>query len=473
TLKGSARMAGHAELGHEFHQAETQVSTMQQQAPHRILQVIIALRQQVDHWTYQIVHAGDAYLNSLSASELAASNDTADYLATNFYSAESRSTAFADHSDLKSIDGSVVTPNQPDVNNVLTQQLDGDVSELTPMSVAASPPSRTTQRSHMLRVRADRLAQFADTGAEIWSGNARLREGLQLQRRALLDLADDLSRLRAQLRELEIEAESRVLARAHQGASTEFDPLEFDRYTRLHELTRMMTESMTDVVGVQRGMLAQLEQLTTAAAEQQRDVRRHQAELQHLRSQPLHTVEPRLRHVLRQAAREVGCDVALVLQDGTVEIERDLLDRLLGPLEHLLRNAVVHGIEHPEQRIAMGNPAEGCVTLQATLTGNELQLIVQDDGRGLNLDRIQERAVAAGLISAGDVMQARELGELIFTPGFSTATELTTLSGRGIGLDAVRAELHSLGGQISLDSEAGRGCRFTLRLPVGLASLQV
>jgi len=216
-----------------------------------------------------------------------------------------------------------VMSNELDANNVLTPQLDGDSSELMLASVAVSMPSPTTQRSPMLRVRADRLAKFADTGAEIWSSNARLREGLQVQRRALLDLADDLSRLRTQLRELEIEAESRVLARAHQGHSTEFVPLEFDRYTRLHELTRMMTESMTDVVGVQRGMLAQLEQLTTAAAEQQRDVRRHQVELQRLRSQPLHTVESRLRHVLRQAAREVGCEATLMLQDGTVEIERD------------------------------------------------------------------------------------------------------------------------------------------------------
>jgi len=146
---------------------------------------------------------------------------------------------------------------------------------------------------------------------------------------------------------------------------------------------------------------------------------------------------------------------------------------LLGPLEHLLRNAVVHGVERPEQRIARGKPSEACVTLLAAITGNELQWIMQDDGRGLNFDRIQERAIAAGLISAGDVLQVRELGELIFMPRFSTASELTTLSGRGIGLDAVRSELHSLGGQISVDSEAGRGCRFNLRLPVGLASLHV
>jgi chemosensory pili system protein ChpA (sensor histidine kinase/response regulator) len=136
----------------------------------------------------------------------------------------------------------------------------------------------------MLRVRADRLAQFADTGAEIWSSNARLREVLQEQRRSFADLSEDLGRLRAQLRELEIEAESRVLARAGQGVATDFDPLEFDRYTRLHELTRMMAESITDVIGVQRNLAGQLERLTTSAAEQQRDLRRQQSELQALRS---------------------------------------------------------------------------------------------------------------------------------------------------------------------------------------------
>jgi chemosensory pili system protein ChpA (sensor histidine kinase/response regulator) len=317
------------------------------------------------------------------------------------------------------------------------------------------------------------LTQFADTGAEIWSSNARLRELLQEQRRSFADLSDDLSRLRAQLRELEIEAESRVLARASQGVSTDFDPLEFDRYTRLHELTRMMAESITDVVGVQRGLASQLERLTTAAAEQLRDLRRQQSELQALRSQPLHSVEARLRHVLRQAAREIGCEVELELHHGSVEVERVLLDRLLGPLEHLLRNSVVHGIEQAQKRLSLGKSETGRVMISAALTGNELQLIVQDDGRGLDLQRIQQRAVEAGLLQADDDLDERGLSALIFAPGLSTATEVTALSGRGIGMDAVRAELHSLGGQIEVESEAGQGCRFTLRVPMGLASVMV
>jgi chemosensory pili system protein ChpA (sensor histidine kinase/response regulator) len=325
----------------------------------------------------------------------------------------------------------------------------------------------------MLRVRADRLTQFADTSAELWSSNARLRELLQEQRRSFTDLSDDLSRLRAQLRELEIEAESRVLARAGQGVSTDFDPLEFDRYTRLHELTRMMAESITDVVGVQRGLAGQLERLTTAAGEQLRDLRRQQSELHALRSQPLHSVEARLRHVLRQAASEVGCAVELVLGHSSVEIERVLLDRLLGPLEHLLRNSVVHGIEPAQQRLSLGKPVSGRVTISAAVTGNELQLIVQDDGRGLDLQRIRQRAVEAGLLRVGEDLDERALRALIFAPGLSTANQVTVLSGRGIGMDAVRAELHALGGQIDVESEAGQGCCFTLRVPMELARVLV
>jgi chemosensory pili system protein ChpA (sensor histidine kinase/response regulator) len=146
---------------------------------------------------------------------------------------------------------------------------------------------------------------------------------------------------------------------------------------------------------------------------------------------------------------------------------------LLGPLEHLLRNSVVHGIEQAQRRLSLGKPGSGRVMISAALTGNELQLIVQDDGRGLDLQRIRQRAVEVGLLQAGDDLDERALSALIFAPGLSTAAEVTTLSGRGIGMDAVRAELHALGGQIDVESEAGHGCRFTLRAPMGLASVLV
>ncbi|MCX7215486.1 MAG: response regulator [Burkholderiales bacterium] len=450
TLKGSARMAGRDDLGTEFHHAEAEVSALLQQAPNSRVPAIAALLHRVDFWIYGLTQTADT---------LSGLTPTSPHPAT---------IEIADDAQLAA---RLAAQRQPQ-----PQLLEASVAPQKDFgSDNSAPPvtSNAEKRLPMLRVRADRLTQFADTGAEIWSSNARLRELLQEQRRSFADLSDDLSRLRAQLRELEIEAESRVLARASQGVSTDFDPLEFDRYTRLHELTRMMAESITDVVGVQRGLASQLERLTTAAAEQLRDLRRQQSELQALRSQPLHSVEARLRHVLRQAAREICCEVELELHHGSVEIERVLLDRLLGPLEHLLRNSVVHGIEQAQQRLLLGKSETGLVMISAALTGNELQLTVQDDGRGLDLQRIRQRAVEAGLLQADDDLDERALSALIFAPGLSTATEVTALSGRGIGMDAVRAELHALGGQIEVESEAGQGCGFTLRVPMGLASVMV
>jgi chemosensory pili system protein ChpA (sensor histidine kinase/response regulator) len=439
-------MAGHDDLGTEFHDAEAEVGALLQQSPNRRAPAIAALLHRVDSWIFALTQTADALPGLTPPNEYRAIAELA-------------------------VSTQLAAQPQPQ-----PQAFEASAPPLhDPAPDTGAPPlaASTEKRLPMLRVRADRLAQFADTGAEIWSSNARLREVLQEQRRSFSDLSDDLGRLRAQLRELEIEAESRVLARAGQGATTDFDPLEFDRYTRLHELTRMMAESITDVVGVQRNLAGQMERLTTSASEQLRDLRRQQSELQALRSQPLHSVEARLRHVLRQAAREVGCEVELVLRDGSVEIERVLLDRLLGPLEHLLRNSVVHGIEQAQRRLSLGKPGRGRVMISAALTGNELQLIVQDDGRGLDLQRIRQRAVEVGLLQAGDDLDERALSALIFAPGLSTAAEVTALSGRGIGMDAVRAELHALGGQIDVESEAGHGCRFTLRAPMGLASVLV
>jgi chemotaxis protein histidine kinase CheA/ActR/RegA family two-component response regulator len=410
TLKGSARMAGQPQLGEDFHRTEADINALSRLAPAAVAARLPALLERVDGW-----------LQSLSVPP-----------------------------------GSSVEPTPTFGDEAVT------------MPVPSSPAAPS-----LLRVRADRLAQVADSGVEVWLGNARVRELLQEQRRSVTDLSEDLARLRAQLRELEIEADSRILSRATQESSADFDPLELDRYTRLHELTRMMAESLTDIVNMQRGMGRQLESLGTAASAQARDIHRQQAELQALRSQPLQTLEARLTHLLRQASREAGRDATLVVDGGEVEIERSLMDRLMGPLGHLLRNAVVHGIEPPDERERIGKPRTGTVSIAAALSGHELRLTLGDDGRGLDMERIRTRAQAIGLLREHESPDTQALALLIFEPGFSTASEVTALSGRGIGLDAVRVELQALGGRIEMDTEAGKGCRFSIRLPASLASVQV
>lgn len=460
TLKGSARMAGLTALGDAFHQTESDINALMQQPSALLMQALPALQQRIDQWITSGLPAAQPATNVSAGA-------SADVVI-------GEGTGAAD-GDRHGISESAVP--------AITSAGAGDapICDTAAISLPAMqrdmpklPPVRPDPASvPQLRVASGQLARVADAAAALWSGNANIHDAVQDQRHAIAALAGDLARLRTQLRELEIESESRILSTAAHGNDTGFDPLEFDRYTRLHELTRMMAESIADLSGAQRAMARQVERLASSAATQARDMRQLQLDLQAMRSQPLRAVEARLRVLLRQAARDAGREAELVLSGADVEIERGLLDRLAGPFGHLLRNAVVHGIEPPEQREARGKPRVGTVTLGAAVAGNELKLWLQDDGRGLDPQGVRGRAVAAGLIGPDDAPDEAALAALIFAPGLSTASEVTALSGRGIGLDAVRAELQSLGGRITLDQAPGQGCRFAITVPLALASLSV
>lgn len=439
TLKGSARMAGLHALGDEFHQAEAEIAMLAQRSPAELLQALPALQARVDCWALNPVPAAAQPDDALSVLASCATNA----------SAVTTLASPAHHAD----DGHDLIP--PDA------------------LPAASPAARPVPAAPQLRVAAAQLARAADAAATLSIGNASIHDAVQEQRRAVAAMAGDLVRLRSQLRELEIESESRILSQPGQAHQAGFDPLEFDRYTSLHELTRMMAESIGDLAGAQRGLARQIERLASSAAVQARDMRQLQRDLQAMQSQPLRVVEARLRLLLRQVVRDTGNQAELALTGAEVGIERSLLDRLIGPFGHLLRNAVVHGIEPAEQRVASGKPPVGTVTIGAALAANELRLWVHDDGRGLDLACLRSRALAAGLLRPDDAPDDKALAALIFAPGFSTVAEVTPWSGRGIGMDAVRAELQALGGRIAVDSAPGQGCRFTMSVPLALASLSV
>ena len=296
---------------------------------------------------------------------------------------------------------------------------------------------------------------------------------LQLQRQSVNDISDNLARLRAQLRELEIHAESRIASGFAPSNAAEFDPLEFDRYTRLHELTRMMSESIADISSLQRTLSRQLDSAVITVTAQGRHARTLQSDLRRARTLPFASLSGRLQHLLRQAAREKDCDVLMEIDGGNLEVDRGVLDRITGPLEHLVRNAVAHGIETATERLSLGKPATGRVRMDLSQQGNTLQLQISDDGRGLDYARIRERAIAAGLLTLDAHPDEAALAELIFEPGFSTASKVTELAGRGIGMDAVRAAVIALGGHLKVLSERGVGTRFIFSLPLTLATMQV
>ncbi|RZL09164.1 MAG: hybrid sensor histidine kinase/response regulator, partial [Rubrivivax sp.] len=282
-------------------------------------------------------------------------------------------------------------------------------------------------------------------------------------------------RLRQQLRDIELQAETQLSTRmeAARAQQQNFDPLEFDRYTRFQELTRMMAESVNDVATVQRGLVRNLESAEDQLAAQSRLTRDLQEDLLRTRMVEFEGLSDRLYRVVRQAAKETGKQVRLDIVGGHAEVDRGVLERMTGAFEHLLRNSVTHGIEAPAARQAAGKEPMGAIVISVHHEGNEVSIEFRDDGAGLNLARIREKALAQGLIAPGGEPTEAELSQMIFMPGFSTADAVTELAGRGVGMDVVRADVNAMGGRIETATAAGQGTSFRLVLPLTTAVTKV
>lgn len=191
-----------------------------------------------------------------------------------------------------------------------------------------------------------------------------------------------------------------------------------------------------------------------------------------IRMVPFSSISDRLFRVARLSAKDNGKRVALDISGGHVEVDRGVIERVAAPLEHLLRNAIVHGIEDSQQRIGAGKPEDGALHLEARLEGNEVVLTLADDGAGLNIERIREKAISLGLMRENERLTDQQIGNFIFRSGFSTAGEVTAEAGRGVGMDVVLSEITALSGRVGTAFERGKGTTFTIHLPLTLSVLQ-
>jgi chemosensory pili system protein ChpA (sensor histidine kinase/response regulator) len=328
--------------------------------------------------------------------------------------------------------------------------------------------------SQQLRVRADILDRLVNEAGEISIARSRVEGEMQGFKQSLLELTENVIRLRNQVREIEIQAESRMQSQANQtgGVAEAFDPLEFDRFTRFQELTRFLAESVNDVATVQQSLLKSLGEADAALLQQARQNRELQQELMHIRMVPLSSITDRLHRIVRQTARELDKKASLEIKGSEVELDRSVLEKMTAPFEHLLRNSLAHGVESAADRIRAGKPESGTIRIEARQEGNEIVLTLGDDGAGFNLEAIRNRAVQMGRLQADSDISPARLVDMIFEPGFSTAQEVTQVAGRGVGLDVVRSEIAGLGGRVEAVSGEHGGATFSIYLPLTLAVAQ-
>ena len=342
------------------------------------------------------------------------------------------------------------------------------------VDLPAAPVEAETSRAAMLRVRADLIDRLVNEAGEVAIARARVEGELRSLKGNLLELTNSVIRLRSQVREIEIQAESQIQSATTQArpGDADFDPLEFDRFTRFQELTRGLAEGVNDVSTVQQALLRNIDDADAALLAQARLSRDVQQQLFSIRTVPFGSLSERLYRIMRQTAKELDKRANLEIHGTQVELDRSVLEKLVGPLEHLLRNALDHGIESREERAKRGKPETGEILLTVRQQGNEIAIEIADDGAGLDFERIKAKALALGLLTGEAEPNEARLVECIFAPGFSTAASITQISGRGVGMDVVRSEIAGLGGRVEASTMRHKSTTFTLYLPLTLAVAQ-
>ena len=329
-------------------------------------------------------------------------------------------------------------------------------------------------RVEMARVDAELLDSMLNSAGEASIFRARVDQQLGAIEFNLTELNRVVQRLKEQLRKLEIETEAQILHRHVDTAPRrdDFDPLELDRYSAIQQYSRALAETASDVASVQ-GLLGSLTREAQEMLTQQgRAITDLQNGLMRTRMVPFRRHVQRLTRIVRQAAAESGKKVDLVVTGAAGEFDRQVLERMLPPLEHLLRNAVVHGIESLAERSARGKPDMGRIDLTLRREGAEVVVTVADDGAGVNLRAVREKALALGIVEPKQELTDEQAMQLILESGFSTAAQVTQSAGRGVGMDVVATEVKKLGGAMFMDSSVGQGTTFTARLPFTLAISQ-
>ncbi len=391
--------------------------------------------------------------------------------------------AAEDDEELEDIDISSLLPGNRDESEAaieLTEQEESEARNRRQEDKSKDKPrwgERATDVNYkdtqeQVRVRADLLNNLVNYAGEVNIYHARMGKQITDFSFNLSELTQTVVRLKEQLRNLEIETEIQIRSgyeKESDNFDDGFDPLEMDQYSTLQQLARSLGETAGDVESINEILAEIIRDSETLLVQESRISSDLQEGLMRTRMVRFGGLSSRLRRIVRQVARELGKEVEVQIDGESSEVDRTVLDRIIAPLEHLLRNAVAHGIEKPEARKILNKNETGKIIIEVDRQGTDVVVNVKDDGAGINVDTIREKAIKQGIIKADSDLSDHDALQLILQSGFSTADEVTQVAGRGVGMDVVDSEIKQLGGALSISTVQGKGTEFNIRLPLTLA----
>lgn len=486
TLKGGARLSGMMGVGDVAHDFETYLISFENKG--EIDQVFFARVHQYQDALLRRVEKINAIMSgqTVNMAGVVDSSPMAEEVPLS-QSADNENEEAADvqipNLDSSNIDSTNILTFQPKDNVPVVTSGDDisgsdfqiPVSANTPASLSVgnsgsvSSSALAAKRSvpqEVIKVSAELLEELVNLAGETSISRGRTEEQLSEMGFTIEEMDSTINRLQEQLRRLDIETEAQVLFRQEQMEEVEdFDPLEMDRYSKLQQLSRSLIESASDLLDLKSTLSDRTRDTETLLLQQSRINTELQEGLMRSRMVQFSRMVPRLRRIIRQVSSELGKKVNFELENIEGEMDRTVLERMVAPLEHMLRNAVDHGIELPEERLAAGKPEFGRVILMLGREGGDVILRLIDNGKGINLKRVRDKAIERGFMTSDANLSDRDIMQFILHAGFSTAEAVTQISGRGVGLDVVSSEIKQLGGALLIDSKEGEGTEFTVRLP--------
>lgn len=337
----------------------------------------------------------------------------------------------------------------------------------TPPSMFVENYEEKQRSQEVIRVSADLIETMIDLSGENAINRSRIELDLGQMSNTLSEMELAIHRLVEQLRRMDSELEEQILTK-HESENAQyenFDPLEMDQYSALNQLSKALAESASDLIDFKETIFDKIRDTENLLLQQSRLQNELQQNLMGTRLVPFSQSLSRLQRLVRQVSTQLNRPVEFIVDNAEIELDRNILDRLVAPFEHMLRNAIDHGIEDTATRTSLGKPKSGTIKLSIATEGHDILVRFSDDGKGIDVEAVRTKALKNGLITSATNITDNELMQYIFHSGLSTAQKVTQISGRGVGLDVVQNDIKALGGLVTVSSVKGQGTTFTIRVP--------